>query len=161
MNHPVTILKNFSVLTFLFAPILAGAQTATVASGGDAVSGSGSVSYSIGQIAVGNTTTPMASVNEGIQQPYEFFTVHIDEPLQDISISLFPNPTLSEVVIQIPSSELDLTASFFSSDGNLVQQIQLAGARTAVNMSDWSASTYLVQITNSKGNTAAYKLIKH
>jgi hypothetical protein len=65
------------------------------------------------------------------------------------------------VVIQIPSSEHDLTASFFSSDGNLVQQIQLAEARTAVNMSHWSASTYLVQITNSKGNTATYKLIKH
>jgi hypothetical protein len=155
------IMKNFSILTFLFAPILACSQTATVASGGDAVSGSGSVSYSIGQIAVGNTSTPTASVNEGVQQPYELFAVHVDEPLQAISISLFPNPTLSEVVIQIPSSEHDLTASFFSSDGNLVQHIQLAGSRTAVNLSDWAASTYLVQITNSKGNTAAYKLIKH
>jgi hypothetical protein len=154
-------MKNLSLLAFLFAPILACGQSATVASGGDAVSGSGSVSYSIGQIAVGNTTTPMASLNEGVQQPYELFAVHVDEPLQAISISLFPNPTLSEVVIQIPSSELDLTASFFSNDGKLVKQIQLAGARTAVNMSDWSASTYLVQITNSKGNTAAYKLIKH
>lgn len=154
-------MKYFSLLTFLFAPILVCAQTATVASGGNAVSGSGSVSYSIGQIAVGNTTTPMAYVNEGVQQPYELFAVHVDEPLQAISISLFPNPTLSGVVIQLPSSELDLTASFFSSDGNLVEQIQLAGALTAVNMSDWSASTYLVQITNSQGNTAAYKLIKH
>lgn len=154
-------MKNFIVLTFIFTPILANAQSAVLASGGDATSGSGGVSYSIGQIAIGNISSPMASVNEGVQQPFELFAVHVDEELLAITISLFPNPTHSEVVIQIPDSEQHLTALFFASDGNLLQKVQLAESRTSVNVSDWSASTYLVQITNSKGNSAAYKLIKH
>ncbi|MFN5620898.1 MAG: T9SS type A sorting domain-containing protein [Flavobacteriales bacterium] len=154
-------MKKILFSFWLLAATMCHSQTATLTAGGDATSASGSVAYSIGQIAIGNATNSTASVNEGVQQPYEFFAVQIDEALQNLSVSLFPNPTLHEVVIQRPESAQDLTASIYALDGSLVQQLALSTNRTIVNVSQWSASTYLFQISNSKGNSSTYKLVKH
>lgn len=154
-------MKQTTILLALLFPLLAKAQSATVSAGADASSASGSISYSVGQIAIGQAENSVGSINEGVQQPYEFFTIHIDEALQSLGISLFPNPTLSEVVIQLSSAEQPLKASFFALDGSLVEEVRLNALQTKVNVDRWAASTYLLKISDQRGNSGTYKLIKH
>ena len=57
------------------------AQSAIVPVGGDAQSSSGSVSYTVGQIAVQTAANSNGSfsVAEGVQQPYEIQAVGVDD----------------------------------------------------------------------------------
>ena len=83
-------------VTTLFVSIGAQAQSAIVPVGGDSQSSSGSVSYTVGQIAVTTTIGGNGTfiVTEGVQQPYEILTVGVnDYPQIILSAKVFPNPT--------------------------------------------------------------------
>jgi len=137
------------------------AQSALVTSGGDAVSTSGSVSFSIGQISNAQAIASTGSLSEGVQQPFEFFEVTVNEVLRDIGISLFPNPALTEVLIELPIMQEGIKARFYSSNGSLIEEVNIFSKSTSVNVRNWAASTYYMQLSDSSGNTSTYKLVKH
>ena len=68
------------------------AQQAVVASGGTAT-GSGTVSYSIGQV-VYTTNSNSGSVAQGVQQPYEISVLTGVKDAKDITLEfvVYPNP---------------------------------------------------------------------
>ena len=84
------------------------AQEAVTAAGGDATGSGGSVSYSIGQIDYITNTGTGGTVTQGVQQPYEFFIVGIDDK-KDISVelSVYPNPAVSTVNLRIDNQNLE------------------------------------------------------
>ena len=84
------------------------AQRAVLSSGGDASGTGGSVSYSIGQIDYSYQTGSTGSINQGVQQPYEFFSVGVDENSNiSLSMSAFPNPTNTSLNLVIENQLLD------------------------------------------------------
>lgn len=137
------------------------AQSAVVASGGDAVSSSGSVSFSVGQISNAQVTSSTGSLSEGVQQPFELFEVTVNEVLSQIGISLFPNPALTEVIIELPTMQEGIKARFYSSNGSLIEEVNILSKSTSVNVRNWAASTYYVHLSDSSGNTSTYRLVKH
>jgi hypothetical protein len=149
----------------LFILILAStqlaAQSAIVTGGGDAVSSSGSVSFSIGQISNAQAIASTGSLSEGVQQPFEFFEVSVNELLREIGISLFPNPALTDVMIELPVFREGIVARFYSSNGSLIEEVNIKTKSTSVNVRNWSASTYYIHLSDSAGNTSSYKLVKH
>jgi len=130
-----------------------------VASGGDAVSAGGSVTYSIGQVSYSNE--PAGIMHEGVQQPYELFTISVEESFQKIELNLYPNPTLHELSIELPKFMAGLTASIHDSNGQLMERVQLTSSRTTISAVHWAASTYIISVGDESGNYASYKLIKH
>jgi hypothetical protein len=150
---------------FFFILILAStrvsAQFAVVASGGDAVSSSGSVSFSVGQISNAQVNSSTGSLSEGVQQPFELFEVTVNEVLSQIGISLFPNPALTEVIIELPTMQEGIKARIYSSNGSLIEEVSILSKSTSVNVRNWAASTYYVNLSDSSGNTSTYKLVKH
>src|SRR5688572_13444827 len=90
------------------------AQQNTVAAGGDASATTGSVAYSIGQVTYINNTTTAYHINQGVQQPIEFFTVGISDVTSLISISVFPNPVSDFTLLYITGFRLNtLTYQLF------------------------------------------------
>ena len=87
------------------AAMFAGAQSAIVPVGGDAQGSTGSVSYTVGQVAVKTVQSSGGSVSvsvaEGVQQAYEIQTVGIsDYPQIVLNAKVFPNPTENQ--FQLP-----------------------------------------------------------
>ena len=152
--------KGFFLIPILAASQLA-AQSAVVASGGDAVSSSGSVSFSLGQISNAQATASTGSLSEGVQPPFEFFEVTINEVLREIGISLFPNPALTDVMIELPTFQEGIVARFYSSNGSLIEEVNILSKSTSVNVRNWAASTYYIHVSDSAGHTSSYKLVKH
>ena len=67
--------KLFSVISFILLAVMSlSAQSALVGTGGEANGSGGSVSYSVGQIAVQSNSEGSTSISEGVQQPYEIQT---------------------------------------------------------------------------------------
>jgi hypothetical protein len=82
------------------------AQESINSSGGDATGIGGTVSYSIGQLAFISYTNASGIVSQGVQQAYEIFTVGIKEAELNISLSVFPNPTSDNLILQVNDFDL-------------------------------------------------------
>lgn len=91
--------KVFSAISLILLAVMSlSAQSALVGTGGEAAGGGGSVSYSVGQIAVQSNNEGNTSISEGVQQPYEIDVVGVDN-YPDITLNavVYPNPTLGNV----------------------------------------------------------------
>ena len=84
------------------------AQQGTTATGGEASGAGGTLSYSVGQVSYTNITNSNGYINEGVQQPYEFFTVGISTNNNiTLSYSAYPNPTASTVNLKVENTSLE------------------------------------------------------
>ena len=83
---------------FVLLGIDAFAQSDIVPMGGTATGNGGTVTYTIGQIAVQSYGEGSTSISEGVQQPYEIQTIGIDNyPGITLNAMVYPNPTLGNV----------------------------------------------------------------
>lgn len=145
---------------YFFIPLI-NAQQNTLASGGDAKSSSGSVSYSIGQMdyisaeAAGNT-------NEGNQQPYEIFVyTGTNEEIQ-LEIRVFPNPVTYNIKLLINQEDLKgFTYLLYAPTGQLLTKRKISSDETLILMDRFAAGNYLLQVMKDKKELKSFKIIKN
>jgi len=83
------------LVTFTFG------QTSVNTSGGTVSNPSGSVSYSIGQVAYESISNASGSVSQGVQQAFEIATLMLTENTFNFSLTAFPNPTQSFLTLEL------------------------------------------------------------
>lgn len=139
------------------------AQEAILASGGTAAGSGGSVSYSVGQVAYINITNGTGSVNQGVQQPFEFFIVGLDDNNEiTLSMIVYPNPTSDFIRLQFISDPTEtLLYKLFDFNGRLLQHEQVRNKETLIPMGDLSAGTYLLTISNAGKPVKNFKIVKN
>jgi hypothetical protein len=148
------LLTMLCTLTFLSR-----GQQALVVTGGNASGVGGSVSYSIGQVAY--TSDAAGFVNSGIQQPFEITITSVDDSFRDLQVSLFPNPTSRELIIEMNNPNNGISAEVFNSNGSLMDTFRLASTRESIPVSHWAPATYMIRLTDESGNSAVYQIVKH
>ncbi len=139
------------------------AQNSVHSSGGDASSTSGSVSYSIGQVVYSNYNGSNGSVNQGVQQPFEFFTVG-SEKYSNINLNMivFPNPTQASVVLKIENFNFEkLQFQLVDLQGQILLNEKINVNETPIDMHKLSASTYLLQVFDNQQIIKSFKIIKN
>lgn len=140
-------------------------QQAVVSAGGNAGGSEGSVSYSVGQVAYSNMSGTNGSVNQGVQQPYEFFLTGIkDNKNFVLEMVVYPNPAHAIVNLRIENRESlqGLTYLLFDVKGMLLQKKNIVDKITEIPMSDLAAANYLLSVTNSKSEVLQiFNIIKH
>jgi hypothetical protein len=141
------------------------AQHAVLSTGGDLSSSTGSVSYSIGQVIYNHIDGEIGSLNQGVQQPYTFTIVGINDPQQETSWRLFPNPANEFVNIQLSTtspfnSGHQYSARLFDMKGNLVTEKILDQEINRISLRQCIDATYIVQIIDQHQTIQSYALIK-
>jgi len=153
--------NNLAVLLLLGLGITTlQAQQSANASGGNATGSGGSASYSIGQVAY--TYNPGSS-NQGVQQPYEFFTTGIDNN-KDISLSItvFPNPAQSTVTLKVENQlSENLYYQLYDVKGQQLLNQKVSNVLTLIPMQTLAAGTYLLQVSESKKTVKTITIIKN
>jgi hypothetical protein len=159
--------KNKSSPIVLLAGImwasLVQAQESTNASGGDAAGGGGTVAYSLGQLAYTTNASASGTVNQGVQQAYEIFTVGIKETELNISLSVFPNPTADNLTLQISDYNNEkLSYQLYDMQGKLLDNGQVTAKQTLMNTSSLLPATYFINVVNQKNKQVqSFKIIKN
>lgn len=151
-----------STLLFIFCcyAMYSFGQQAIVATGGDVSGSGGSVSYSIGQVAY--TSSQDGFVSEGVQQPYEVLITSVDESFAAFyQVSIYPNPTAHELVIQTQNTHASLTVEIFNQAGSSIANVKLLSDLTSISVLDWAAGSYVIRLKDESGNSAVHQLIKH
>lgn len=158
------------ITTFIVSLLsLAGAtfaQSAIVTLGGDAQSNSGSVSYTVGQIAVESAANSNGSITvaEGVQQPYEIQTVGVDEyPQIALNAVVYPNPTENLAQLRLNGFEIPaagLRAILYDGNGKQLQSVTVTDDLTPFQIGQYATGTYYLELRDGKRVLKTFKIVR-
>ncbi|MBO4489598.1 MAG: T9SS type A sorting domain-containing protein [Bacteroidales bacterium] len=142
------------------------AQSAIVPVGGDAQSNSGSVSYTVGQIAVQTSANNDGSVSvaEGVQQPYEIQAVGVDNyPQIALNAVVYPNPTENLAQLQLNGFEIPvggLRAILYDGNGKQLQTLTVTDDLTTFQIGHYATGTYYLELRDGKRVLKTFKVVR-
>jgi hypothetical protein len=154
-------MKRIIALLFMLAvPALLIAQQLerdVVATGGAyETSANMSLSYTVGEPVIETKSTSSLVLTQGFQQT-NVEPVGIEVPAKNLSISAYPNPTASRVVLELETAkEKKVSVQVFDVQGKAlkapVTKEALQGEqRFTIDLSEYAAGTYMLGLTNTKG----------
>jgi hypothetical protein len=152
------------IVSILFATLYfnVSGQSNTTAAGGDASGSGGTVAYSLGQVSYIVASGNGGTANQGVQQAFEIFTIGSVDEQFEVSISIFPNPTLGYLNLEVLGIPFEkLTYQIFSSQGKLILMGNFTGSHSRIDLGELPAATYTMQIINSNHHLRTYKVIKN
>ncbi|MBO4481707.1 MAG: T9SS type A sorting domain-containing protein [Bacteroidales bacterium] len=159
-------MKFIFITILVSATLTAAAQSDLVTTGGDIQGSNGSVSYTVGQVAVQSIEASAVSLTEGVQQPYEIQTVGVDNyPAITLDATVYPNPTADRLVLSVENfaetyGRTSLRAVLHNTNGQYIQTVDVAGSQTTIDMSALSAGTYYLRVTAGQQTLKTFKVVK-
>jgi len=150
-----------SIVGVLFTSITFG-QTSVNTAGGDVSNTSGSVSYSIGQVAYQSTSNASGSVSQGVQQAYVISTLELMENVFNFSLSAFPNPTQENLHLRVGNfNQEQLSYKLIDTEGKLLNQGEILTQETELDMRQYAVANYFVEVHHAGKKVQTFKIIKN
>jgi hypothetical protein len=140
------------------------AQEAVSAAGGNATGSSGTVSYTVGQVAYITTSASSGTITQGVQQPFEIMIVTGIEDANDINLdcSAYPNPATGFVNLKVNNYNMEnLIYQLFDMNGKLILIKKVDGNETIIPMENLVPSTYILRVTENNKDVKTFKIIKN
>lgn len=145
---------------FTCLTLLCFSQQNTVSTGGEATGSGGTVSYSVGQVDYSSSQGSNGSINQGVQQPYEFYELGIKEAFF-VTVSLFPNPTNEFIILQFENFTNDFSYALYDMNGKIVVEGIVESIETQIDMRTFAPGQYNLAIKNATNNIQSIKIIKN
>ncbi len=155
-------IKSLLILSIAFcATIQIQAQNNTVSAGADAEGSNGSISYSIGQVVYTSTTGINGSINQGVQQPYDYDVITGIEH-SEIELTLYPNPTLGQVNLTIADFRTkEYSLSLFDAKGRLLMQTSKLNELNSFSMESYAAGAYTLSVCKKDELIKSFRIIRN
>ena len=153
-------LKISVLLAMLLVSFGLQAQVSMNAAGGDAMGDGGSVSYSLGQVAFSANVGTNGFVTQGVQQPYEISVLSVAEQAENISLSVYPNPSTDYLYLTTSDEISNLSYQLFDMNGKLLKSEKIIGNQTIIDMQDLVSATYFVKVNQGNKTVKSFKIIK-
>ena len=161
-------MKNKTVRLFFSLLFVIGfselqAQETILSASGNASGNTGTVSYSVGQIAYLTKSGTDGTITEGVQQPYEILIPTGIEVEKGITLEclLYPNPANRYVKLKIEKHDLNnLSYQLYNMNGMLLQNIKIESEETFIPMEDLVKATYVLIITENGKTLKTFQVIK-
>ena len=145
-------------------PILTFSQESIPASGGEAT-GTGAVSYSIGQIFYTTSDDGTYSSSLGVQQPFEISESLSSPGFEDITLNLsvYPNPTIDLLNLNIPQfSKFKLSYLLYDLNGRRIVSNNIRQKTTIINLKKLPTAVYFLNVSDiNRGLVKSFRIIKN
>lgn len=154
--------KHLLILMLIFDLTNIFAQQTPIASGGMASSVNGNISYSFGQIDYSTNSNLTGSLSQGVQQPYEIFTLGTDN-FHNISLKMlvFPNPTTTLVKLRIEDLNFNtLEYNLFDLAGKQIFSQKINQLETQIPLENLPSTTYILNVSDNGKIIKSFKIIK-
>jgi hypothetical protein len=137
-------------------------QQSMNASGGTISNASGSVSYSIGQVAYQSTSNASGSVSQGVQQAYQISTLSLEENALNLSLNAYPNPTQDLLNLRAGNyNQEKLAYKLLDFQGKVISEALMLSEETTIDMKQLPIATYFVEVHNEGKKVQTFKIIKN
>ncbi len=135
-------------------------QNSVNSSGGD-LSGSGSISYSVGQITTKTIANSGGTLFEGVQRAEDQYTTGIMTPsVVKIEIVAYPIPTSGNVTLK-SSGNTTMSYSLYNNQGALLLSGVLNNGSTIIETEHLSNGIYNLKVTGKHNLNKNIKIIKN
>ena len=131
------------------------------AAGTTTTTSEGSVSYTVGEIAVQTTETATVSSFEGVQQAYEIYKVGVTELALGSSINVYPNPTNDKLILNTTNLNKNLSYELYDSQGKLKQECASFSDGHTLLMTEFVNAVYYLKIFSDNQPIQTFKIIKN
>lgn len=163
MQNQIRILFSTYLLTLSLSGLWS--QQSVHTSGGEASATSGTVSYSIGQVAYVSAISDAGQVNQGVQQANIVIMVGQTDPIPDVTISFYPNPVHNDAILNLSSGNDGLNTSglnylLFSVYGTLLMENEISHITTPVPMDHLPDGVYLLKVAHDMKTIKTFKVVK-
>lgn len=137
-------------------------QQSINASGSEATGIGGTASYTIGETVYTSNTGSSGTVAQGVQHAYEIFVVGLPSSTIDISINIFPNPTVDNLTLLISNYNQD-KLSFLVHDmhGKILESGTILSVETNICVTEYQSATYFIHVVDqNNARVQTFKIIK-
>ena len=135
-----------------------------IASGGDYYKsdGVGSISYTIGELAIASYSTANGILLEGFQAGALTVLSDVSVTKVDYQVSAYPNPVLSELKLKISDTQgKRLQYRIYDANGKLVKQNLILGDETTISFGKLGRATYVVKVFNANTELKSFTIVKN
>ena len=138
------------------------AQSATIASGGNATGSSGNVSYAIGNVFYQEISGSGGFASQGTQVFYEITsTLGVDQQNIDLQMSVFPNPVTDRLNLKIANKKIqNFSFELYDAKGSKIQNKKVFDQNTSIDMSGYPAGLYIFSVKDTDTVIKTFKIIK-
>ncbi|WP_298121090.1 T9SS type A sorting domain-containing protein [Flavobacterium sp.] len=139
------------------------AQQSVNSSGGNGSGIGGSFSYTVGQIDYVAATGTNGSLSQGVQQPFEIFTLgNNDYPTIQLQAIVYPNPTTENVNLSISNHSLEnLEYDLYDVTGKLISHQKITANETQISIENLSVGNYFIAVNENNKKLKTFKIIKN
>lgn len=151
---------NFLGLLLILLTESVFSQEAVTTAGGEST-GTGSVSFTIGQIVYSQISSDDNFIIQGVQQPFEIFS---DGKNKFISLeySVYPNPTVDYLTLKIINfNHQALSYKLYDTNGKLIKNSKLLESNTNIEMKYLQSAMYFLVVSNDLKVLKSFKIIKN
>lgn len=148
-------MKNYNIILSLVLALVCtnilNAQISANSSGGDASGSGGTAAYTVGEVVYTSVNGSSGDVEQGVQHAYSVSGVGISNPAFEIALSVYPNPTFNNLVINITKGfQENLRYRVTDMLGQIVHGGTIATTETVIEMHTLAAATYFVAVVNQQ-----------
>jgi Secretion system C-terminal sorting domain len=154
-------MKKIIIISFLSLTGVQ-AQQSINSSGGNGTGTGGSFSYTVGQIDYVAATGTNGFISQGVQQPFEFFTLgNNDYPTILLQSVVYPNPTTENINLTISSYSLEnLEFELYDISGKTILNQKITTNETKISMGNLSSGNYFIVVNENNKKLKTFKIIK-
>lgn len=154
-------MKKSAIFISSLVSLVAFGQERSVAAGGDISGSSGSFSFTVGLPDYSNYSGASGSVSEGVQQPFELFSLGIEEWNTTIDFSVYPNPVSSYLTIDFPMKLEDVSYEIIDGTGRIVKDGKLLEMSNVISLQELAMANYHFVVKQHSTVLRTYQIIKH
>jgi hypothetical protein len=151
-----------SIIALLLCALHVQGQQQVVSSAGNFHSNaSGSVSWTLGELAIETLTTANNVLTQGFQQSRLTVTGFGDLPILDYEIVVFPNPASDHIIIRTDKEQHEnLHYQLYDLSGRIILQNKILETETTIPVNHLRSAVYLLRIIEGNRQVRAFKVVK-
>lgn len=152
---------NISFLgIFLLSSLNGMGQESVVTAGDEFAFSSGSVSFSIGEPIIETFSSPNLQLTQGYQQCV-IFTASLNEFNDDLIISAYPNPTFSELNMELNNWANECAYTLIDESGRIIYEGSLLpSSKNTLHLQELASGFYYLNINDQLSNKKAVVTIQ-
>ena len=161
MKRSILFLTS-SVFAFLTANAQSAPQTVIASAGNFATFTNGSMTWTLGEVMTETYAPTGYFFTQGFNQPDTMYVTFVSNPASP-NISVYPNPVVENLVIDLSLSTGTHLLEIFNMQGQLLRKESIAASenRVSISFSEFANGIYLLNITSTGSNIRnTYKINK-
>ena len=157
------IVKNVFFGILFLGALHVNAQTAVSSAGGNATGSTGNVSFSVGQVSYTTNSGSTGTVAQGVQQPFEIQTVlGVNNFNINLQMMVYPNPATNVLSLEIKDYNLnEMKYELVDLNGRTIANNKIATETTTLQLNNFPAAIYLLNIMQNNQLIKTFKIIKN